>query len=173
MFAERIDTWVFNVGVAIPVVCVVGLIVWHLLSSMSAKRTSKRKAVRSAPEPPDPFAANRSRTSLLTNDSPLAPPDAERRVLARILSDTPGGTAENNHLAPLRNDPERLQRVCAAAAEVLAELYLELAESWSRRGHPPEAAAVLQKLIQSCPQTPQAEIARERLRKQSKDNTPQ
>jgi hypothetical protein len=153
---ERIDTWVFNVGVAIPVVCVIGLIVWHLLSSAAGKRVRNRKAVRSAPEPPEPFAfAKEQRIPKF--------PDGEQ-LLAGIFTNSSIGAATNQHIASLRNDPDQLQRTCDTVAQLLAELYLELAENWLRQGQAQQAAAVLQKLVQSCPQTRQAEVARERLR---------
>jgi hypothetical protein len=43
-------------------------------------------------------------------------------------------------------------------------MYLELAESLLRKGQPQPAAIYFQKIIQSCPETQQAEVAQDRLR---------
>jgi hypothetical protein len=117
---ERIDTWVFWIGVAFPVACVVGLVLWHLLASGARKLAGGRRAARESPEP-------------------------ER--------------------ASSRNDPERMQRACATMEETLAQMYLELAESYLRAGQSQQAADVWQKIIERCPETPQAQEARERVRR--------
>jgi len=116
---ERIDTWVFRVGIAIPIVGLLGLVLWHLIGYMGRTGSSKRKTVRSSPEP-EP--------------------------------------------SPSKNDPESLERACAGVVESLAEMYLQLAESWIREGQQQQAAAALQKIIQRCPETRHAQVARDRLR---------
>jgi hypothetical protein len=62
------------------------------------------------------------------------------------------------------SDPQWLEQACASLIEVLAERYMELAESWLKSGRPERAAEVLKKLIQTCPETRQAQAAGERLR---------
>jgi hypothetical protein len=64
---------------------------------------------------------------------------------------------------PDSNDPPRLERACAVLVESLAEKYLALAKSWLESGQPQRAADALQKVIQRCPETRQAQIAKERL----------
>ena len=49
----RMDAWVFRVGIAIPVVCLVGIGLWHLLGSLASQIPRKPRAVRLSPEPPD------------------------------------------------------------------------------------------------------------------------
>jgi hypothetical protein len=63
-----------------------------------------------------------------------------------------------------RNDPQRLERACAGMEETLAQMYMDLAESWLRAGQRQQATAVWQKIVERCPETPQAQTARERLR---------
>jgi hypothetical protein len=60
--------------------------------------------------------------------------------------------------------PESRQRDCAALENALADAYMELAESWLRAGRPLEARAVWQRVVLVCPDGPQADRARERLR---------
>jgi hypothetical protein len=116
---ERIDTWVFRVAIAIPIVSLAGLALWHLIGYLGRRRSRERKALRSSPEPEPP---------------------------------------------PSQNDPERLERSCAALVESLAEMYLRLAESWLRDGQPQQAVAALKKIIQRCPEARHAQAARDRLR---------
>jgi hypothetical protein len=116
--AERLDTWVFWVGIAIPVVSIAALVLWQLFAHVTGKLVKTRTPVRQSPEPPQ---------------------------------------------TPARNDPESLERTCAALEESLARAYLVLAESWLRKGEPQRASAVLQRVIQRCPETNEARIARERL----------
>jgi hypothetical protein len=52
---SRLDTWVFGVAVAIPLVCLFGLCAWHVLGRLARKLRRKPRAVRSSPEPPWPF----------------------------------------------------------------------------------------------------------------------
>jgi hypothetical protein len=47
--ADRIDTWVLRASIAVPVLLLVGLALWHLAAYLRPKR---RKAVRLSPEPP-------------------------------------------------------------------------------------------------------------------------
>jgi hypothetical protein len=145
--ADRIDTWVLNISIAIPLVCVAGLVLWHLVASLAGKLVKKRRTGRQAPEPlPALHTAKHS--------------PSDRGTIAGV----PEGAEAKQLAAQSKNDPERLERACAALVESLAEMYLELAESWLRKGQPRHAAAALQKIIQSCPDTRQAQVAWDRLR---------
>ncbi len=129
---DRLDTWVFRVGLAIPLVCIAALVLWHLMSYVAGKLPRKPRAVRSSPEPPSrPFPK-------------------------------PGEVTT-------RGGPEQWQPVCAEREHALAEAYLELAESWLRHGQPQTAAAVLKKVLLVCPDSPQAERARERLERMGRE----
>jgi hypothetical protein len=124
----RLDRWVFLVAVAIPMVCLVGLSLWHLLGHLARKLPRRPGPVRSSPEPLWPF-----------------PP-----------RDKTGG--------PPHVEPEMLQRDCAELEGALADAYLELAECWLRAGRPLQAEAVWRRIVLVCPDGPQADRARQRLR---------
>jgi hypothetical protein len=135
LVAEAMDSWVLKVSIAIPVVCIVGLGLWHLATYLLGKLPKKPRARRHSPEPPS------------ATQSPKLLPRV--RALAEV--------------APTGDDPERLQQACTALEDSLAEMYLQLAESWLRRGQPQHAAAVLKKIVQICPERHQAQLARDRL----------
>jgi hypothetical protein len=163
---ERIDTWVLRVSIAIPVVCVTALVLWHLFAYLARKLGPTPKVGRPSPEPPQVFRPPKPPAGAAAGD---AQGERARRVrellaLAASLSDLPEGAESRQLATQIRNDPERLQRACAALAESLAELYLELAESWLRNGQPRHAAAALGNLVRCCPETRLAEVARGRLR---------
>jgi len=124
---------VLKVSLAIPLVCLVGLGLWHLVAYLAGKLRKKPRTVRHSPEPPS------------ASPSPKLVP-----ALAEIAS--------------ARDDPERLQQACTALEGSLAETYLELAESWLRRGQLQNAAAALRKVLQVCPESRQAQFAQDRLR---------
>jgi hypothetical protein len=196
---DRMDTWVFRASIAIPLVCLAALALWHLVAYLGRKLARKRKPLRQALEPARPGPQRLPGEPTRAGGAPVLPPagpediPADRRQFARELlalirddfskqrfpscldrckalagtfPDLPEGAEAKQLAAQIRNDPERLQQVCAALAESLAETYLDLAESWLRKGEPGQAAASWQKLVQNCPETRQAQVARERLRQQ-------
>jgi hypothetical protein len=130
--AERLDTWVLKVGIAIPLVCLAGLILWHLGAYLAGKLPKKPRTVKDSPEPPS------------------------RGVRAA----GEGG----RETTPARDDPERLQKTCAALEDSLAERYLELAETWLLQGQPQKAVATWKKVLQICPERRQGQVALDRLR---------
>jgi hypothetical protein len=143
--AERIDTWVFKVSVAVPLLCLTILVLWHLLARLT-RSGKKPRAYRSSPEPErGPRIEDRGSEEVSDLRSAIFAP-------------------RSSAAAAIKNDPERLQQACAALEVSLAQAYLDLAECWWRRGAVQPAATVWEKIIVSCPQTPQAEVARERLR---------
>jgi hypothetical protein len=123
MNIDRIDTWVFRVGIAVPLVCVAGLALWHFVSFLAGKLAKKTRVPRLSPEPPSGLGS--------------------------------ASTAQG--------DPELLERACESQTEILADMYLKLAESWQRQGQPQRAIVALQKLIERCPETRQALVARDHL----------
>jgi hypothetical protein len=48
----RLDTWVFRVSIAVPLVCIAALVLWHLVNHLVGKLVNKRKVIRHSPEPP-------------------------------------------------------------------------------------------------------------------------
>jgi hypothetical protein len=194
MFAvERMDTWIFRVSVAVPVVCLAGLLLWHLVAYLGGRVRGKPKILRHAPEPPARLPGPSSRTDfapvILSTSPEDTPADRARlardlldltredfhrqrflsclercKLLAGTFADRPEAAEAKQLLAQIKNDPQRLQQVCAAQLDLLAQTYLDLAESWLRKGETEEAAASWQKILQSCPQTAGAQKARECLR---------
>ena len=61
---------------------------------------------------------------------------------------------------PPDDGPEFRKQVCTELENALADAYLELAESWLRAGRPLEAEAIWQRVVQVCPNGPQARHAR-------------
>jgi hypothetical protein len=62
------------------------------------------------------------------------------------------------------DDPERQEQACAALEHSLVQRYVELGESWLRKGQSQKAATVFNKVLQICPEGRQAALAQERLR---------
>jgi hypothetical protein len=143
--AERIDTWVFKVSVAVPLLCLAVLVVWHLLARLT-RGMKKQRVYRHSPEP--------------QRGSRSAERGAEEASDLRSAIFAP----RSSSATVLADDPERLQQTCAALEGSLAQAYLDLAACWWRRGKARQAAAVWQQVVERCPQTPQADVARERLR---------
>src|SRR5262249_34620790 len=179
---DRMDTWVLKVSIAIPLVCLAGLLLWHVAAYLAGKLTGKRKAVRLALEPRPPLyppqrpPGDQAPADAITTEVQVERARRARELLALVgaatCPDLPESAEARQAAAQIKNDPERLQRACAVLTESLAALYLELAESWLRQGQPRQAAAVWQKLVQSCPETPQAEVARDRLRQSGAEQQP-
>jgi hypothetical protein len=126
--ADRMDAWIFKVAIAVPLVCICGLVLWHLMSRLSARTGKNRRSVRQSPEPEPTFL-------------------------------------HSGETAGFKNDPERLQRACAGLVESLAETYLQLADCWLRQGQREQAVIALREIVQRCPETRQAQTARERLQR--------
>jgi hypothetical protein len=115
------DEWVLRVSIAIPLICLGGLAVWHLVSFVAKKLPKRPRIYRQSPEPP-------------------------------------------SGMPSLPDDPQRLEKACTALEEVLADRYVELGESWLRRGERQKAALAFGKVIRMSPQGRRAALAQERLR---------
>jgi hypothetical protein len=133
--AERMDTWVLKFSIAIPLVCIAGLGLWHLMVYLAGKLPKKPRTVRYSPEPPSPI------------------PSREFPPRGRALT----------KVAPPRDSPAQLQQACTDLEDSLADTYMELAESWLRNGQPQSAAAAWKKILQICPERRQAQLAQDRL----------
>jgi tetratricopeptide (TPR) repeat protein len=48
---ERMDTWVLAASIAIPLLCLVGLALWHLIGLLARIRPKKTRTYRQSPEP--------------------------------------------------------------------------------------------------------------------------
>jgi hypothetical protein len=132
---DRMDAWVFKVGIAIPLVFIAALGLWHLIVYLAGRLPKKPRPVKHSPEPP----------------SAMQVP----KLLPRVQS-----LAE---IGPAGDDPERLQQACSALEDSLAGVYMKLAESWLRRGQPQKAAAAMKKVLLICPEGQHAQLAQDRL----------
>ena len=131
----RIDTWVLIASIAILLMCIAGLGLWRLIAYLFGKLPKKPRMARQSPEPPSAI---------------LAP-----KLLPHVRV--------QGEAAPSGDDPEKLQQACSALETSLAEVCMELAESWLRRGQPQKAAVALRKILQICPDRHQAKLAEDRL----------
>jgi tetratricopeptide (TPR) repeat protein len=84
-------------------------------------------------------------------------------LLAGSYRDLPEGAEALKLAAEIKNNPEWLQQTCLALTDRLGGLYLALAETWMKKGQPQQAVVCLERLIQSCPGTRQADAAHLRL----------
>ena len=84
-------------------------------------------------------------------------------VLAKSYGDLPEGIEGGQLLAQIKANPEWMTAACQAMSDRLGELYLDLAETWVRKGEPKLAAECLQRTITLLPRTRHAELARTRL----------
>jgi tetratricopeptide (TPR) repeat protein len=151
---ERLDAWVFRAAIAIPVLCVAGLFLWHLVGYVAARIAKPRKGRPALePRPPGQFPGRLA-------DEPAAPgvQPALLDALARALENCQRLAAQS------KDDPEQLQQIGVALEDCLAEISLELAESWLRKGRREQAIAALQKILQSFPHSRHALAAQDRLR---------
>jgi hypothetical protein len=81
----RLDRWVFLVAVAIPLVCLVGLSLWHLLGYLARKLPRRSGPVRSSPEPLWAFPPR---------DKADGPPEAEQEMLQRDCAELESALAD-------------------------------------------------------------------------------
>ncbi|HEV3119321.1 MAG TPA: hypothetical protein VGY58_19860 [Gemmataceae bacterium] len=143
----RLDTWVLRVGIAIPLLCIAVLVLWHLIAYLAGKLVKKPKSLRHSPEP----QASVKGSSRLRGEQvlagqagavaqPVAPAGSEAlhlesvrhvkellsclergKALAATLPDLPVGAEAKQFAAQIKNDVERLQEACATLLHSLAE----------------------------------------------------
>jgi thioredoxin-like negative regulator of GroEL len=65
--------------------------------------------------------------------------------------------------AEIKANPEWTKQVCEQMGERLSTLYLALAETWLKKGQPQQAVFYLERIVQSFPNTRNADIAQVRL----------
>jgi thioredoxin-like negative regulator of GroEL len=84
-------------------------------------------------------------------------------VLAGAFGDLPEGAEAAQLSAEIKNSPERLRQAAEMAGEQLGSLYLSLAETCLKRGQPQQAMLWLERVVQTLPNTRQADAAQIRL----------
>ncbi len=68
-----------------------------------------------------------------------------------------------NLIAEIKSNPEWMKSVCDQMSDRLANLYISLADSWAKKGHPQQAIYYLERTIQTFPGTKYSEAAQIRL----------
>jgi thioredoxin-like negative regulator of GroEL len=72
--------------------------------------------------------------------------------------------SEAEHLAAeIKNNPEWMRVACDSLGDQLGGLYMNLADTWLKKGQPQQAVICLEKVVQTLPGTRAAEIAQLRL----------
>jgi outer membrane protein assembly factor BamD (BamD/ComL family) len=66
-------------------------------------------------------------------------------------------------IAEIKSNPEWMKTACEQMGDKLANLYLSLADSWTKKGQPQQAIYYLEKTLQTFPGTKYAEAAQVRL----------
>jgi tetratricopeptide (TPR) repeat protein len=84
-------------------------------------------------------------------------------VLATNYPDLTEGNEAVQLANEIKNNPDWMRQACDSLSERLGLLYLSLAETWMKKGQPQQAAACLERVVQSFPGTRQAEMAQVRL----------
>ena len=65
--------------------------------------------------------------------------------------------------AEIKSNPEWLRQACDSLGNQLAALYLELADTWLKRGQPQQAVPCLERVVRILPGSRYAEVAQARL----------
>lgn len=83
--------------------------------------------------------------------------------LSADFSDLPEGAEASKLAAEIKANPEWTKQACDQMGERLSSLYLTLAETWLKKGQPQQAVFYLERVMQTFPNTRNAEIAQVRL----------
>jgi thioredoxin-like negative regulator of GroEL len=84
-------------------------------------------------------------------------------TLTTTYAELPEATEAHQLAASVRDNPELLARACDSLNERMGEMYLTLAEAWTKKGQPAQAQQCLDKVLQAAPGTRYAELAQMRL----------
>jgi uncharacterized protein len=119
----RLDTWVFRVGIAIPILCIAVLVLWHLVNHLLGKLVKRRTTFRHSPEPPAPFQSSKGlpgqpalNGSALTGRSDAVAEAAAMRYFALSYEVAPDFLARR---APYREEHLRLAREAQGRGELV------------------------------------------------------
>jgi len=125
----------------------------HLMAGYAAKPETQDKLRQRAAREMLANAREEFRTGRLLNCLEVC----ER--LASVYGDLAEGREGQTLAEEVKNNPERLVVVCEQMNQRTANMYLVLAESWTKKGQKAEAIACLEKVSQLCPNTPESDRA--------------
>jgi hypothetical protein len=84
-------------------------------------------------------------------------------TLASAYADLPEGAEAGKLAAEIKANPDQTRQLCDQLSERMSVLYLTLAEGWLKKGQPQQAVFYLERVVQSFPNSRQAEVAQVRL----------
>jgi thioredoxin-related protein len=84
-------------------------------------------------------------------------------ILAAAYRDLPEGKEAATLAASIKANPQQMSRVCDAMNERLSKMYMDLADSWLKKGETEQAAACLEKVLKINPSGSTAVNAQARL----------
>lgn len=83
--------------------------------------------------------------------------------LATAYADLPEAKHADALLTDIKSNPERLAKACEQMNDRTAAMYMALADSWTKKGHPAEAVACLKKVMALCPNSRHSDLAQAEL----------
>jgi len=84
-------------------------------------------------------------------------------TLSADHADSPESAEANKLAAEIKANPEWTKQACDQMGERLSTLYLTLAETWLKKGQPQQAVFYLERIVQTFPNTRNADVAQVRL----------
>ncbi len=84
-------------------------------------------------------------------------------VLQTSFPDLDEGAEATQLAAEIKNNPEWMRLACDSLTDQLGTMYLNLAETWLKKGQPQQAVLCLEKVVQTLPGTRMSEVAQLRL----------
>jgi tetratricopeptide (TPR) repeat protein len=84
-------------------------------------------------------------------------------VLQATYADMEEGKEASHLSAEIKNNPEWMRVACDSLGDQLGGLYMNLADTWLKKGQPQQAVICLEKIVQTLPGTRAADLAQLRL----------
>src|SRR5262249_52206169 len=84
-------------------------------------------------------------------------------VLQVTFPDLAEGNEAGQLAGEIKNNPEWMRLACESLTDQLGSLYLNLADTWLKKGQPQQAVLCLEKIVQTLPGTRVAGAAQLRL----------
>jgi thioredoxin-related protein len=84
-------------------------------------------------------------------------------TLSATYGDLPEGNEGSQLASEIKSNPDLMKRACDSMEDRLAGMYLAMADSWMKKGDKAQAQECLERLVQACPKSAQAQSAQTRL----------